>query len=120
MLASVLAYFNDVGDDEVPRLFEQAKAIFALSEGSLSPNVVTCEFNIGAAYFQRANRVQDANDLHRHVANLELALPHYREAARVYRANNHVAKADDAVQAALHVEDDLQECTIARATATNA
>ena len=115
MLASVLAYFNDVGDDEVPRLFEQAKAIFALSEGSLSPNVVTCEFNIGAAYFQRANRVQDANDLHRHVANLELALPHYREAARICRAVNRIDDANEIERDVVKVEEMLRQCAVLRA-----
>ena len=119
-LADVLDYFNNVDDDEVLRLYEQSMSIIARVEGSLSINVAAGEDNLGVAYHKRAERARDDNDLDRQLANLELALPHYREAARVYRANNHVAKADDAVQAALHVEDDLQECTIARATATNA
>ena len=97
-LAEILGYFNDVDDDEVPRLHEQAKAIHARMQGKLSPNVAVGEKNLGVFYYRRARRAHDANDLDRELANLELALPHFREAARIYRAINHMEDGDDAAQ----------------------
>ena len=72
-LADALDYFNDVDDDEVLRLFEQANAITRRVEGSSSPNVAAGVGNLGNAYFNRARRAEAANDLDRCMANLELA-----------------------------------------------
>ena len=119
LLGSILDYFNDVDDDdEVFRLYEQAKAIYARIEGGSSSNVATSEYNLGAAYQRRAKRAQDANDLDRCVANLELALPHFRAASRIYRAINRVEAADEASQVAVTVENSLRQIAAVRAAAT--
>ena len=39
------------------------------------------------------------------MANEELALPHYREAARIYRVVNHVDAADEALRHAVEIEE---------------
>ena len=121
LLADALDYFNNVDDDEVLRLYEQSNAIQARVVGSSSVNVAAGESNLALAYRNRAKRAQAVNDLDRELANLELALPHYREAARIYRAINYVDDADEAVQDIVEIEDALRQCTIAReATATAA
>ena len=117
LLADVLAYFNNVDDDEVLRLYEQSTAIFARVEGSSSVNVAVGESNLGNVYHRRAMRAHAANDLDREMANLELALPHYREAVRIFRAINFADKADEAAQRIVEVEEELQQCAIARAAA---
>ena len=118
LLASVLDYFNDVDDDEVPRLYEQAKSIYARVQGSLSPNVAAVEKNLGVLYYNSARRA--AHDLDRCVANLERALPRHREAARIFRLINHVDMADQAARDVVKVEDFLREITIKRAAKTRA
>ena len=104
-LASILDYFNDVDDDEFLRLYEQAIAIFSRVEGSSSVNVAIGENNLASAYKIRANRAEDANDRDRCIANLELTLIHLREAARIFRANNHVEKADILLHEITKVEE---------------
>ena len=119
LLADVLDYFNDdVDDDEVLRLYEQSIAITALVEGSSTVNVGAGEKNLALAYHKRANRAHAANDLDWELANLELALPHYREAARIFRAINYVDRADEAAQCVVEVEEELRQLSIARAAAT--
>ena len=114
-LSRLLDYFNDVDDDEVFRLLEQAKAICVRLQGGSSPNVATDGFNLGNAYYNRAKRAAAALDLDRHVANLELALPRYREAARIFRAINHVDSADKATRNAVNVEEWLQQAAAKKA-----
>ena len=109
ILASVLDYFNDVNDDEVPRLHEQSKSIHARLHGSLIRNVASCEGNLGEMYRGRAKRANAVNDLDREVANLELALPRFRESARIFRAINHVDMADKAEGAAVKIEECLRD-----------
>ena len=116
-LAGILDHFNDVDDDEVPRLYEQAIAIYARVQGKLSSNVAVSENNLGAAYHKRAKRAQTANDLDRYVANLELALPHFREAVRIYRAINRVDKADQVASVVVNIEELLRQ-VVARRSAT--
>ena len=116
-LADILTYFNDVDDDEVPRLFEQSIAIFAREQGSLSSNVATCENSLGATYHKRAKRAAAAHDLDRTVANLELALPHYREAVRIFRAINRVDSADHVASVVVKIEELLRQ-VVARRSAT--
>ena len=118
VLAGVLNYFNDVDDDEVLLLREQVKAIYARMQGSLSPNVASCETNLGNAYRSRAKRAQTANDLDSCVANLELALPHYRESARIYRAINRMDMSDKAAQKVVTVEEELRQVVAKRAAAS--
>ena len=107
-LASVLNNFNDVDDDEVLRLYEQAKSIFARLQGSLSPNVASIEGNLGSVYQRRAERAQAVHDLDRCVANQELALPHVREATRILRAINYVDRGDDAARVVVEIEEFLR------------
>ena len=113
LLASVLGYFNDIEDDEIIRLGEQAISIFARVQGIMSFNVAMCESNLGKSYNRRANRAIDAHDLDQSVANLELALPRYREAARIYRAINHMDKADEAARSAASIEEWLRQRQVA-------
>ena len=120
LLARALTYFNDVDDVEVLRLYEQSIVITARVEGSSSVNVAIGEHNLAVVYRKRAKRACTANDLDREMANLELALPHYREAARIYRADgNFSGDANDAEQRVVDVEEELRQCTIARATAAS-
>ena len=120
ILADVLDCFNDVDDDEVFRLHEQSIAIYSRVYGSSSVNVAAGEGNLGNAYNHRAKRADAANDLDRCLVNLELALPHYREAARIYRANNHVDTADAALRDIADVEKGMRLIGIAIATAGTA
>ena len=107
-LAEVLDYFNNVNDDEILRLLEQAIAILRRVEGSLSPNMAGHERKLGFAYGKRANNALDANDHDRFMANLELALPHFRESVRIYRAmNNHLDKVDEVLFNVAQTEEQL-------------
>ena len=117
-LAGALNYFNNVDDDEVLRLYEQAIAIYRRVEGSSSVNVAVGEKNLGNAYHKRAIRAHAANDLDRWMANEELALPYLREAARIYRAVNHVDAADEALRHAVEIEENIRQTGIAKAAAT--
>ena len=108
VLGDVLDYFKNIDDDEVPRLFEQAIAIYSRVEGSSSPNVAVAKNKLGIVCNNRADRAKIANDLDRCMANLELALPHFREAARIYRAVNHIDKADQALLDVAQIEENIQ------------
>ena len=110
-LASVLGFFNDVDDDEVPRLLEQAKAIYIRAHGSSSPNVSSCEKNLGNMYHRRAERAEAAHDLNRCVANLQLALSHFRESVRIYRAANRVDQGNQVARDIVKVEEWLRSVT---------
>ena len=114
ILAGALDHFNDTDDEEVFRLHEQANAITSRLEGSLSVNAATGEKNLGFAYIQRAARANAANDLDRALSNLELAVKLLRDAARIYRAINHVDSADKALLQVAQLEEQIR---IARATA---
>ena len=118
VLAQALAYFNDEDDNEVLRLYERAKAIFAQVQGSSSMNVAACEQNLGVAHLTWAMRAEAVNDPDRYVANLQLALPHYREAARI--STNHADRADAALRTAAGVEELLRLAEISRAEAAAA
>ena len=118
LLAQLLDYFNDVDDDEVPRLYEQSTAIYVRVQGRLSPNVATGEGNVGIMYKNRAIKAHAAHDLDREVANYELALPRFREAARIFRAINHVDDADKMAQMVVKIEHMLQQSASARAASS--
>ena len=120
ILANVLAYFNDVDDDEVLRLHEQDNAINRRLQGSSSSNVAAGENSMGGVYYNRANRAQDANDLDRCMASLELALTHYREAVRIYRAINHVDNANSVLLNIARAEEKIRQIGIAKAAAAAA
>ena len=116
LLADALDYFNNVDDDEVLRLYEQSIAIQARVEGSSSVNVAVGNNNLALAYYKRSKRARAANDL-REMANLESALIHLREAARINRAINNMDRADKVAQYIVKIEEKLRHCTIARAAA---
>ena len=119
-LADVLGHFNNVDDDEIFRLLDQANAITSRVEGSLSVNVAAGENKLGNAYDRRAKRANAANDLDRCMTNLELALSHYREAVRIYRANNHMGGADKVLRNIVIIEEQIRQVGIARAAAAAA
>ena len=106
-LANVLMYFKSFDDDEVLGLLQQAIAIYSRVQGSLSPNVAVGGNHLGSLYRSRADGARIANDLDRCMANLELSLSHYREAARIFTAINHVDRADRATQRVAEVERNL-------------
>ena len=113
-LADMLDYFNGNEDVEVLRLYEQSIAITTRVEGSLSVNVAAGKNNLALVYRKKATKARAVNDLDGEMANLELALRHYHEAARIYRLANHVESADNAAQYAVEAEQALQQCTSAR------
>ena len=119
LLARALDYFNNVDDDEVLRLYEQSMAITSRVEGGVSVNMAVGETNLAIVHYSRAIRAHTANDLDREMANLEKSLPHYREAARIYRAINHVDKADDVAEYIVKTEDALRQCTTRLAAAAD-
>ena len=120
VVAEVLEHFNDVDDDEILRHLEQAIAIYRRVEGSLSVNVANSESKLGNAYKNRANRAYAANDLGRCMVNMELALPHYREGARISRVNNHTVLADNNLHYVARIEENIRQIGITRAAATAA
>ena len=117
-LAEVLDYFNNVDDDEILRLIEQAIAIFSRVQGSSSLNVAVGENKLGLVYDNRADRAKAANDLDRCITTLELALSHFRKAVRIYKTNNDVDSANGVLRNIAHVEEKLSLVRIARAAAT--
>ena len=119
-LADVMDCFNEVDDDEILRLHEQAIAIYRRVEGYSSYNVATCHSQFGNAYNRRAARVRGVDNLDRCLVNMELALIHYREAARIYRAIDHVDNADNAFRNVADVEEHIRRIGIARDAASAA
>ena len=95
---------DDDDDDEAIHLLQQAKASYARIQGSLCVNVALTEEALGISYFNRARRVHAANDLDRTLVNLELALPYFREAVRIYRAVGRTDMADKVAQDVVETE----------------
>ena len=117
-LAGALDDFNDVDDDEILRLIEQAIAIYRQIYGSSTFNVAVGEKQLGNVYVSRADRAKAANDLDRCMTNLRLALPHYREAARIFRVINHVDSSDGALRNVARAENKIRQVGITRAAAS--
>ena len=113
-LADVLAYFHDDEDEEILRLFEQSKAIFARLQGCSSLNVAKSDEKLGNSYYNRAVIARAANDLDRCKANLVLALPRYRDAARIYQAFNYTDDADTSAKKVMDIEIKLAYMTVTR------
>ena len=107
-LTDVLDYFNNVDDDEILRLLEQAVVVFSRVEGNLSYNVAHGKGTMGNVYINRAKRAHAANDTDRCIVNNELALSHYREAVRIFRAINRVDSANSVLGAIAGVEERLR------------
>ena len=120
LLAEVLSYFHDFNDNEVLRLFEQSISTFGRVESRMSVNVAVNEYNLGNVYQKRAKRAVFVNDLDRCQANSEMALSHYRESVRIYRAINHVDKADEVLPIIGRLEELIHEVGICRAAAAAA
>ena len=120
IIADVLDHFNDVDNDEIFRLREQSIATFSRVEGSSSVNVAMQENKWGNAYRSIARRACYANDLDRGKVYLELALPHYRESARIFRLINHLESTDGALSNIAQTEDAIRQIGIARDRAATA
>ena len=114
ILATMLDRFDDI-DDEALCLCMQSNTIYARVQGRLSINTALSEYHLGESYARRADRALTINDLDRCAANLELALPHYREAARIDTAINHMDKADDARGKATAIEEKIRQIAVTRA-----
>ena len=112
ILGDILTYFNGVDNDEALRLYEQSIVILSRVQGSLSPNVANSKHSLGVFYHRRANGARDANDLDRCVVNLELALPQYREAARIYTAINYADNAENDTKLAARMVEELRQIRI--------
>ena len=119
-IAEALDHFNDVDDDEVPRLYERANSVFLRVEGCSSYNVATNDYHLGNTYLKRAKRSQDANDADRCFVNLELALRRFREALRIFQTINHVDAANDTLRQITNTEEKIRQVGIARVTAATA
>ena len=120
VLAEVLDYFNNEDNDEILRLFQRSIVVSRRVEGSSSINVAAGENRLAETYAGRAMRARAVNDLDRCLANLELALPHFREAARIFRINNNIVRADVILRNIGKVEEDIRQIGITRATAATA
>ena len=114
-LASVQDCFNNVDDEEVLRLLQRAKEIYARVYGTSSVNVAVTEGSLSNVYGTRACRARAANDLDRELTNLELALAHISVAARIYRAINHTDMADYTTRKVLEIEERLQQARMKKA-----
>ena len=109
VLAEALDYFNDVDDDEILCLIEQSIAIHRRLSGDSFVNVAIGEKKLGCVYCNRAERAVDTHDLHRQLANYELALPHFIEAARIHRVNNHVGHEEESRRFIARAEEKIRE-----------
>ena len=110
-LAHVLDHFNGCDDEEIISLSEQAIAITRRVQGDLSPNVAAGENNLAVNYLRRAKKAQRDNDHDGLVTNLKLALPRYREAARIFRAINHIDTANRCAHDADAMEQLVRQLT---------
>ena len=118
VLAEALDFFNDVDDDdEVLRLFQRAIDIYRGVYGNSTVNVAVVEGKLGDAYQRRAKRAAAVCDVERYATNLELALPRYLEAIRIFRALNREDNAGYFVQHAAKVELYLRQLATSRASA---
>ena len=112
VLADLLDFFNDVDDDEVTRLYEQAISICRRAEGRSSVNVGVAENKLGRAYGNRARRALAIKDLDRYMTNLQMALPHFRNAYRILQANNNIDRASHALRNIATVEEEIRQLRI--------
>ena len=96
MLAQVLDFFKEDGNDESLRLFEDSKAIYTQLQGNSSIKVGEIEEDLGALYYKRAKRaLNGTNDLHSTLSYLDLSLLRLREATRIYRSLGQLNKEVD-------------------------
>ena len=117
-LANVLSFFVDDDEEAISR-YEQLITILNRLEGTSSVSVATFKKNLGSVYGDRADRAYADNDLDHCLANYGLFLSHYREAIRIFRANNLMDRADDAAQRVTEVEGKIWQITVAKAAASS-
>ena len=104
-LASILDYFiGDCGIEAI-RLIEQSIDIFAGVQGRMSMNVASAINNLGNVYCKRYQKAMASLDLEQALTNAELALPHYRDAAQIFNAINHVDIAEKARRNVVGLEE---------------
>ena len=115
LLADILDHFNNAYDDVTLSLREQSIVIFRRVQGSTSLNVAIGEKYLGLAYSIIAEKAKTTKDLDRCFINSELALTHYHEARRIYRAINQVDS--DFLELVAGVEGSLQLVRLAKAAA---
>ena len=116
-LADALSYFNK-DDDEVIGLREKSISIMRRQEGNLGVNVCLGENNLGLAYKNRALSAKAVNDEDRELSYLKLALPKYREAARIAMANNNFDMVGGVTRHNVQIEERIQQIEIAKTAAT--
>ena len=120
-IADSMGHFNDVDDDEVIRLYRRAVSIFSRVEGSESVNVAVANNKLACAYQHRARRADELDhDLVRCIEHYELALPHYREAVRIYTLNNRTDPAALAQTLIVRAEGNVRMLRIVIAEAATA
>ena len=130
VLAQALNFFNNLDDDdEVTRLYQQAIDITLRGEGNLSCNLAIDEHRLGEVYNKRAISAcnacmsfvstgmmdQAAIQLDRCKINFDLALPHFKEALRVYRAIDREERAASSLHRVTEIEENLRKIPIVAA-----
>ena len=121
ILGDILYYFNDGNDyKEVITTYELANNMFERLEGDLSRNWAIGKEKLGAVYHKGAMKAKIEGDLDLCMHNIEKALPLYRDASRIYRANNHMEKATITHGIVVSFEEEILQIRITRAeNATN-
>ena len=76
--------------------------------------MAACEGSLGSTYRKRAKKAHAPDDLDRCVKNLELSLPHFLSAYRIYHVINRADMADHASRDAVEIEYWLQRAIAAR------
>ena len=118
VLAELLDCINDVDDDEVLRLFEQAISCHVRVFGRESVSVAISENKLGVGFYNRAMRAHPGSGVHREQTNLQLSLTHLRESARIFRAIGRIDMVGHAAQIVVRVEDQLRRLAAATTTTT--
>ena len=67
-------------------------------------------------YYNKSKGANADNDLDQCLTMLELALPHFREAARIQSAMKNVDKANDALRLISQTEEIIRQIGIVKAT----
>ena len=116
-LAEILAYFNNSDDDDIPLLYQESIAIYRRVEENSSVNVGVCERSFALFYLIRANNARSANEVDRELADLEQALTHFIETARICKIVDRVEKAEQATEGIILIEERIRQIEIAKAAA---
>ena len=79
--------------------------------------VARTEEKLGCAYGKIADSAHAAKDLDRCLANLELSLPHFREALRIFQANNISDGVNEVLRKIAQIESNIRRVAIITAAA---